>query len=96
MAQMGMGFADRGGVVTPPMVTASKNRDRVHMRCNQRLGELSGIEIRPNIGNVLGGVEIQMDLSRLDCAHRALSSNRGDRLGSIGDAQADQLLSCPP
>jgi hypothetical protein len=61
--QMGMGHSRLCWVETPPMVTHGKKVDRIDSGDPKRLGELLFVKVYANLGNVLRGVKVEMNLS---------------------------------
>jgi hypothetical protein len=58
-------LAKRGGIeIDPAVVAAGKTGYRVDPGPLERGGELLRIEVRADTGNMLAGVEIEMDLSK--------------------------------
>ena len=61
--QLRMRLADLGRVVRPAVVALGEDGDRVDVRPLQRRDEIVGIERRADRRDVLGGVEVEVDLA---------------------------------
>lgn len=55
--------ADLGRVIRPAMVAFGEDRDGVHMRVFQGRNEVGRVKVPADIGNVLGCVEVEVDLA---------------------------------
>src|SRR5262249_20159631 len=55
--------ADAGRVVRQPVVALGEDRDRVHVPELERLLELPAAETGADVGDVFGGVEVEVNLA---------------------------------
>jgi len=75
-------------VVDPAVVPAREAADLVHVRALERGGELIGVEAAADAGDLLAGVEVEMDGAVAQLAHGGLLAGRSDGSSRIFRAQA--------
>ena len=61
--EVGMRRAGLGRIVRPAVMALGEDGDRVDMRLLERRHEVVGIERRADAGDMLGGVEVEVDLA---------------------------------